>query len=133
MHSNNQNSAFGRHHSRERFGAADNSFSALPSILQNRILRLDGRGVDDQFGVSRIFRAVFAMKFQSETLQALRLLGIEFVRAAHLMSKLKEQSGDAAHTASRYPDQMNAMAFGSQEFGEVLLRRNPRLDRSSGR
>ncbi len=100
--------------------------SGLPAaraLDQDRIVVLDRRRKNHQFGVSRIFRAMLCMKAKSEPLQAIGLERADLVGAAHVMTELEQEGRDAAHPAPRHADQMNPVTLAREELLQDRLQR----------
>ena len=122
MHSRDDDPAFARHDRGQRLRATHEWFTRSPRAHEDRIVLLDRRRKNHHFVVVRILRTMLPMEAQSEPDQALGLDRADLVRPAHLMAKLEQKRGDAAHPTSRHADQMDAVSLPREQRWQIDFR-----------
>ena len=122
VHAGDDNAALSVHDRGKRFGAAHDRFSRIARAYQNWIVDLNRGGKHNQISFAGIFRAMLGKETQTQALQSIRLKRADFIRAAHVVPKLEQKRGDAAHAAPGYADEMNPMVLTREQFWQVGLR-----------
>src|SRR6202049_988228 len=88
VHSSDDDAALAAHDGSERLGPAPDRLSGIARAYEDRSVDLNGGGKDDELGVTRVLRAMFFTKTQTETLQSIRLQCADFIRTADLVPDL---------------------------------------------